>query len=197
MLNKINKHFFPDLEEVDQTFIYLAGEITIEACASTVESILAMNMPKQTVMEDGLVAEIEGPDVINLMITSVGGDMTAAFGLINVMRGSDIPIRTIALGEASSAGLAILMAGHQRVATPYTSLMSHTFSSGTEGTYDDLETSMKAFRSYKAKMVEFYKEFTGLDEKFIKKTLLSHKDHHFDGKTALEYNIVDLISDLK
>ena len=196
MLSKINKHFFPDIEDVDQNFIYLSGEITIESCAATVESILAMNMPRQTVMEDGLVAEVELPDVINLFVTSVGGDMTAAFGLIAVMRGSDIPIRTIALGEASSAGLAILMAGHQRVVTPYTSLMSHTFSSGTEGTYDDLETSMKAFRAYKAKMVQFYKEFTGLDEKFINKTLLSHNDHHFDGEAAPKYNIVDLISDL-
>lgn len=196
MLSKINKHFFPDIDDVDQSFIYLSGEITIESCAATVESILAMNLPRETVMEDGLVAELELPNVINLFITSVGGDMTAAFGLIAVMRGSDIPIRTIALGEASSAGLAILMAGHQRVVTPYTSLMSHTFSSGTEGTYDDLETSMKAFRAYKEKMVKFYKEFTGLDEKFIKKTLLSHNDHHFDGETALKYNIVDLISDL-
>jgi len=40
-----------------------------------------------------------------LMICSEGGDMGAAFALIDVMRSSIIPVKTVGLGMIASAGL--------------------------------------------------------------------------------------------
>jgi ATP-dependent protease ClpP protease subunit len=197
MLTKINDHFFPDREDIEQSYIYLKGEVTVASCADLIESILSINYPTYTDDEDGNEVQDKFPDVINLLITSTGGDMTAAFALINVMRGSRIPIRTIVLGEASSAALCILMAGHQRVATPYSSLMSHQFISGVEGTYDDLVNATTAFNEYFSKMLNFYVECTGLEEKFIKKNLLRALDHHFHPEKALEYKMIDLVEDLR
>jgi ATP-dependent protease ClpP protease subunit len=197
MLTKINEHFFPDQEDIDQAYIYLKGDITVESCADVIEQIIGINYPTYTEDDEGFQVEEPLPDVINLLITSVGGDMTAAFSLINVMRGSRIPVRTIVLGEASSAGLCITMAGHQRVATPYSSLMSHSFSTGVEGSYADLVNAVKAMDEYYKKMLRFYIECTGLDTKFIKKHLLTSKDHHFDPETALKYNMIDFVSDLQ
>lgn len=198
MLTKINDHFFPDKEDIEQAYIYLKGEISISSCGDVIENILSINYPTFSEEDDdGKPIEDSYPDVINLLITSTGGDMTAAFALINVMRGSRIPIRTIVLGEASSAALCILMAGHQRVATPYASLMSHQFLSGAEGSYDDLVNATKAFDEYYSKMLDFYVECTGLDPKFIKKHLLSSRDHHFKPDKALEYKMIDIVEDLR
>jgi ATP-dependent protease ClpP protease subunit len=46
-----------------------------------------------------------------LMICSEGGDTAAAFALIDVMKSSRIPIKTIGLGMIASAGLLIFLAG--------------------------------------------------------------------------------------
>lgn len=197
MLTAINEHFFPEKENIEQSYIYLRGDISIDSCGEVIEQILGINYPTYEEDSEGFLVEEPIPDVINLLITSVGGDMTAAFSLINVMRGSKVPVRTIVLGEASSAGLCIAMAGHQRVATPYSSLMSNSFSTGVEGQYADLVNAVKAMDEYYKKMLKFYVECTGLDQKFIKKHLLTSKDHHFDPETALKYNMIDLVSDLK
>lgn len=197
MLTKINDHFFPDKEDVVQEYVYLKGDITVESCADAIEAILSINYPTFEQDEEGFNVEVPQPDVINLMITSVGGDMTGAFALINVIRGSRIPVRTIVLGEAASAGLCILMAGHQRVATPYSGLMSHSFSSGVEGSYHDIINAADAFKAYHEKMLAFYVECTGLDVKFIKKFLLVDRDHYFSPEKALSYNMVDLVETLE
>jgi ATP-dependent protease ClpP protease subunit len=67
-----------------------------------------------------------------LMICSEGGDMGAAFALIDVMRSSVIPIKTVGLGMIASAGLLIFISGTpgRRVLTPNTSILSHQFSPG-------------------------------------------------------------------
>lgn len=197
MLTKINDHFFPDNEYVDQSYVYLKGEITVESCSEVIESIIKINYPSYSKDEEGFDVEDPYPDVINLFITSSGGDMSGAFSLINIIRGSRIPVRTIALGEASSAGLCILMSGHQRVVTPYSTLMSHSFSSGAEGTFHDLINAAEAFKTFHEKILEFYIECTGLDIDFVKKNLLAERDHYFSPETAIEYNMVDLVSTLE
>lgn len=197
MLTKINEFFFPDKQEIDQAFVYLKGEMNIDTCAEIIDAILSINYPTFSEDEEGFKVEDPYPDVINLFITSTGGDMAGAFALINVIRGSRIPVRTIALGEASSAALCVLMSGHQRVVTPYASLMSHQFLSGAEGSFDDLDNMATAFREFHKKMLQLYVECTGLDAKFIKKKLLTSIDHHFGPDKALEYNMVDAILTLE
>lgn len=197
MLSTINQHFFPELEEIDQRYIYLKGEISIESCSEAIADIINFNIRDIYEDNDGNEVEADLPHVINLMVTSSGGDMTAAYALIAVMRGSYIPIRTIALGEASSAALCILMAGDQRVATPYTSLMSHQFLSETGGSYDQIKNLVSEFDSYYKKMQKLYTECTGLDDAFIKRKLLSSKDHYFTPEKALEYNMIDLVAGLE
>ena len=200
MLSKINKHFFPDHDRVVQSFFHLKNEVTIDSVAYVIEGIIDANTPQFEIDEDEdgeeILVETPSEDVINLLITSPGGDMAACFALIDVIRGSKIPIRTIAIGEAASAALCILMAGHQRVATRYTSLMSHAFSTGAEGHYHELKNAASQFDVYFAKMVSLYEECTGHDEKFIKSELLPILDKWMTAEDAKKFNFVDLVSDL-
>ena len=57
-----------------------------------------------------------------LMICSEGGDMSSAFALIDVMKSSNIFIKTVGLGQIASAGLLIFLAGSpgRRILTPNT-----------------------------------------------------------------------------
>jgi len=60
-----------------------------------------------------------------LMICSAGGSMEDAFALIDVMKASSIPIKTVGLGSVSSCGLLIFLAGSpgRRILTPNTSIL--------------------------------------------------------------------------
>lgn len=132
-----------------------------------------------------------------LMICSEGGDLSAAFALIDTMKSSQIPIKTVGLGLIASCGLLIFIAGTKgrRVLTPNTSILSHQFSAGSEGKAHDLFATVKEFELTQVRMINHYKECTGLSESMIKEKLLPAQDIWLDGAAALELNICDAISE--
>jgi ATP-dependent Clp protease, protease subunit len=134
-----------------------------------------------------------------LMICSPGGDMEAAFALIDVMRSSSIPIKTVGLGQVASCGLMIFLSGApgRRILTPNTSILSHQYSWGSEGKHHELFAMTKEFGLAQHRMIELYKETTGLDEATIRDRLLPTSDVWLSADEALALGICDFISDLK
>lgn len=134
-----------------------------------------------------------------LMICSDGGSMEDAFALIDVMKASSIPIKTVGLGSVSSSGLLIFLAGAlgRRILTPNTSILSHQYSWGSDGKHHELFAITKEFGLAQKRMVQHYQETTGLDEETIKTKLLPANDVYLSAEEALELGICDFISDLK
>jgi ATP-dependent Clp protease protease subunit len=133
-----------------------------------------------------------------LMICSNGGSMEDAFALIDVMQASKIPIKTVGLGSIASCGLMIFLAGTKgrRVLTPNTSILSHQFSWGSSGKVHELFATVKEFQLTEARMINHYKNSTGLDDEIIKKVLLPPQDVYLSASEAFQYNICDLVADL-
>ena len=163
------------------------GDVTNETIAPVIEWILHEN----------LVAKKKKRELL-LMICSDGGDMSAAFALIDVMRSSKIYIKTVGLGQIQSAGLMIFLAGSpgRRTLTPNTSIMSHQFSWGTDGKVHELFATIKEFELTQKRMVAHYRECTGLREDEIRKTLLPPHDVWLTAEEALQYKICDQISSI-
>ena len=134
-----------------------------------------------------------------LMICSDGGSIADAFALIDVMRASSIPVKTVGLGSIASCGLLIFMSGHKghRILTPNTSILSHQYSWGSDGKAHELFSITKEFNLTQARMLEHYRECTGLTEEEIKVTLLPPSDVWLTADEALTLGICDYISDLK
>jgi len=134
-----------------------------------------------------------------LMICSEGGSVEHAFALIDVMRSSSIPIKTVGLGTIASSGLLIFLAGNRgrRILTPNTSILSHQYSAYSEGKHHELFSITKEFNLVNERMVEHYKETTGLDEATIKSQLLPSSDVWLSAEEAMSMGICDYISDLK
>ena len=134
-----------------------------------------------------------------LMICSDGGSIADAFALIDVMRASSIPVKTVGLGSIASCGLLIFMSGHKghRILTPNTSILSHQYSWGSDGKAHELFSITKEFNLTQARMLEHYRECTGLTEEEIKVTLLPPSDVWLTAEEALTLGICDYISDLK
>jgi ATP-dependent Clp protease protease subunit len=134
-----------------------------------------------------------------LMICSDGGSVEHAFALIDVMRSSSIPIKTVGLGTIASSGLLIFLSGSRgrRILTPNTSILSHQYSAYSEGKHHELFSITKEFNLVNERMVEHYKETTGLDEATIKSQLLPSSDVWLSAEEAMSMGSCDYISDLK
>jgi ATP-dependent protease ClpP protease subunit len=200
MLSGINRYFFPTKEKVNQVFIMMSDQITTKSCDDIIADLINMNAPHFEEDDNGNMKRIENKmnlDVINLVINSEGGDLIAAIALVEVIQASVIPVRTIVIGECASAALVVFMAGHQRVATPTSSLLSHQLSSGGEGTYTNMKATMKSMQLYHELMLTHYEKFTGLPRDMIEEQLLNSEDVILTPEDAKGFNLCDIIMDLK
>lgn len=169
----------------DAGMYVLMGEIDQDSVRPVIEWILHENYVSKKKRKELL-----------LMICSEGGDMSCAFALIDTMLSSQIFIKTVGLGCIASAGLMIFLAGSpgRRVLTPYTSILSHQFSWGTDGKAHELFATMKEFTLTQTRMLQHYRTATGLSEEEIKTALLPPHDVWLSAEEALALNICDAIS---
>ena len=171
----------------DHGVMVLMGEIDEDTVKPVIEWILHENYVRKKKIKELL-----------LTICSSGGDLGVGFALIDVMRSSKIPIKTVGLGTIASCGLLIFLSGSpgRRVLTPNTSIMSHQFSWGTEGKVHELFATVKEFELTQQRMVNLYKNCTGLDEETIKRVLLPPQDVYLSEQDALQYHICDHVAEL-
>jgi ATP-dependent Clp protease protease subunit len=162
----------------------LMGGIDTDSIKPVIEWILHENFVKKKKLKELL-----------LMICSEGGDLEPAFALIDVIKASRIPIKTVGLGQIASCGLLIFLAGTRgrRVLTPNTSVLSHQFSWGSAGKAHELFATVKEFELTQQRMVRHYQESTGLDDETIRTILLPPQDVYLSAEEALSYNICDAI----
>jgi ATP-dependent Clp protease protease subunit len=151
-----------------------------------------------TIIEKNLLPQAERPKEITLVINSPGGQVHSAFALIDTMKGSAIPIKTIGLGMIASCGILTFMAGTKgrRFITPNTSILSHQYSWGSAGKEHELFARVREFELSTARMIDHYKKCTGLSEKKIREILLPAEDVWLSAKEAVKYGLADKIKEV-
>ena len=149
----------------------------------------------QTIIEKNLMPNSQRPNELTLVINSPGGQVHSAFALIDTMKGSAIPVKTVGLGMIASCGLLTFMSGTKgrRVITPNTSILSHQYSWGSGGKEHELFARVREFELSTARMLEHYKKCTGLSEKKVRDILLPPEDRWLSAKEAVKYGIADKI----
>lgn len=184
MMSKLNLQLKE--EQSKHSFFLLMEEISLTSIKQATEWMFEANFAE------------ERPDMLNLIITSPGGDLNAAFALIDVMRGSAVPVRTIGLGQIASAGLMIFIAGDKghRILTPNTSILSHQYSWGAFGKEHELFATVKEFDLTTKKMIAHYKKCSGLSEAKIREILLPPQDMWLSPQEAKKLGLCDEVKDL-
>ena len=169
---------------VEECGIYLLmDEITDSTCKDVISFIISKNLTKPY------------PKYLQIVINSGGGDLQAAFALIDTMKGSAIPVRTVGLGCVASAAVLIFICGENgyRVLTPNTSILSHQFSWGTYGKEHELIATTREYELTTERMLKHYKKCTGLTEKKIREHLLPPQDVWLSATQAKKLGICDSI----
>ena len=165
----------------------LFSDITSESAMDVIQWIIAMNMLDKK------------PKELTLLINSEGGDLCAGMAIVEAVTASKIPIKTVGMGQIQSAGLLIFMAGFpgKRIITPTCMAMSHHFTTGSEGSYAELKNLQKEYDRLDLLLLQHYIKCTGLDEKIIRKFLLTDHDIYLSPEQVVQYNLADAVGKLE
>ena len=175
-------------ELLDKGIKIFMGDVNMKTMEPIIEWILAANLSWKKNQKE-----------LTLAICSPGGDLNACFALIDVMKGSRIPIRTIGMGMIASCGPLMFITGTKgkRILTPNTSILSHQYSWGSYGKEHELFATVREYELTTERMVNHYKKCTGLEDKMIREKLLPPSDVWLDAKEARKLGICDHIQEMK
>lgn len=128
---------------------------------------------------------------ITILIHSCGGDLFSTLFLIDIIKQSETPIRTVGMGLVASAAYYIYINGHDRLAFENTVFLQH------DGTISiaDSNSKVKDFMAFNDLMEERIKESiltqTKIDSDFYDKTF--DKEYYFFADKGKELGVVDKI----
>jgi ATP-dependent Clp protease protease subunit len=164
---------------------FLFGNITTEMALNAISFILEMNYTK-TILKH-----------LTFVVNSPGGSLCDGFAIIDAMRASNLPVRTVGIGQIASCGLLIFMAGQKgnRLLTKNTSILSHQWTWGAWGKEHELISTTYEYNLTTDRIVAHYKSCTGMSEKTIKEKLLPESDVWLSAAEAKKYGICDQIKD--
>ena len=182
-----------DGEEVDYADISLEslgahaffGEVTTESVKAASTFILKANIlyPKA--------------DEFSIFLNTPGGGCYDAFGLIDLMQVSRVPIRTVALGSIMSMGVLLVSGGSRgrRVILRNTEVMAHQFSGGAEGKFHEVMASVKAHLMLKKQFYQHFREFSTMTDRQIEEIVFGPSDRWLTPAECKKYGLVDIIVD--
>lgn len=142
-----------------------------------------------------LVLAMNGKEPITIVINSPGGNIGDGLALVDTIRSSPVPIRTISLGLAASMGAIILAAGTHghRYISKHSRVMLHEplIQSGIGGSCSSVQATAEALMERKNLINNLLADYTGKDLETINKAC--SYDHYMGGEEAVELGLVDAV----
>lgn len=160
--------------------IYFNGEFNEDAVKDTIKTLLEYEL------------EDCGKDIL-IFIDSYGGYVDSYIALHDAINMLRCDVATICVGKAMSCGQMLLMSGAKgkRFITPNSRVLMHQISSGTFGSFAEMENDIKETKRLQELFEDLVRKYTKLTKKKVKK--LMSKDSFITAEEALDYGIVDHI----
>ena len=156
-------------------------------------------------LRDCAASDPEKP--VELEINSNGGDVSAAYAIVDVMESIQLPVMTFALGTCASAAVLLLAAGDRgsRVVGANVTVMIHdvrttvttpgsVVSKGIRELEDDVKNAQINLRKHKKAVeqnVELLARLTGQPKEKLREDLA--QDTYMDAAEAVAYGIADMV----
>lgn len=128
---------------------------------------------------------------IHIYINSIGGYITSGLAIYDTMQFLGCNINTYCIGQASSMGALLLMAGTKgkRFALPNSRIMIHQPYGGVGGTAADITLQAKEILTLKKRMNEIMAECSGQSVEKIATD--AERDFYMSAEEAKEYGLID------
>jgi ATP-dependent Clp protease protease subunit len=139
---------------------------------------------------------LEWKDEVQIYVNCVGGSVSEAWALIDLMQFVKMDVRTIGLGDCLSAGACILAAGTKgkRLGSPNLAVMVHeaAWPRPPGGTVHQLRDNTQAMEQERERDIRFWLKHSKYTEKEeIEKKFLNQRDHWMTAHGALSHGIID------
>ena len=141
-----------------------------------------------------LVLEAEAREKpITVIINSPGGEADSGFGMFDMLRFVEMPVRTIVAGLCASAAVMVFLAGDKgsRFTLPNSRFLLHQPSSQSFGQASDLEIASAEILRLRERYNRVVSEVTGKDLELINED--ADRDFWLTAPEALEYGLVDRV----
>lgn len=164
---------------VKDRIIFLAEEVDEELATTITATLLFLDHQNST--KD-----------ISIYVNSPGGDVTGLFTIYDTMQYIKSPIKTVCIGEASSAAAVILAAGTpgKRFAFENSSLMIHEIQiGGMSGTGTEIEKESARVKRLNEKIIKTVALHCNQSYEKVKADCVA--DLHMTAQEALEYGLID------
>lgn len=171
-----------DLRLLKHGVHFLSDDLTPENLTAAIRWITYENLTKST-------------KPLTLVINTVGGLLYDSFALIDMMRASRRPVRTIGLGNVMSCGFMIFVAGQKghRYIGANTGIMCHQYAASTEGKHHELKASLQEGEMCNLRMEVLLQEATGLSAAKIRTKLLRETDTWLTPQEMISLGAADYI----
>ena len=188
--NKYNynyKYTIPELDSdsesntiihVDNCNLYFQGTITPESCFYLQQHLINLQNSDN--------------EKINFYIQSVGGSLLPAFGVIDTIKSSSIPVNTYINGYVASAGSLLSVSGNKRYMSKNSMMLIHSLRTTIgEVNFQELEDHYLNSASMMNIVKNIYQEKAQISEEHLD-YLLRH-DYWLNSSECLKYNFIDEI----
>lgn len=160
----------------------------------TFDTAFALNKELRAVAQRvQLMSVLQGTELqpIYLHLTTNGGDIYAAFSVIDTMKQLHMPVFTVIDGFVASAGTLISTAGERRFISKNAYMLIHELRSQFWGKMSEIEEEFSNLQKMMAHIVAHYMECTNIPRKKLDKILV--KDSIWNAAECIEHGIVDEI----
>jgi len=175
--------------EKEKNHIYFYSEVSDVTCLDLSRKINDLN---KELLKYSIEYDTPPPSIF-LHINSQGGDLLSAFGVVDVIKNSRVPIVSIVTGAAASAATIISMVCHKRYITKHSFMLVHQLSSGFQGKYEEIKDDFDNDKKFMDSLYKLYTEHTTMSEKKIKE-VLKH-DIWWGSSECIEHGLVDGVWD--
>jgi ATP-dependent Clp endopeptidase proteolytic subunit ClpP len=131
---------------------------------------------------------------IKLCINSNGGGIYAGFAGMDYIRSIVLQgnvVETVVCGMCASAATFLLLGGSKRSMGANSYVLIHQMSDSLDGTFGELQCSMKNNKKYMKHLRRMYLENTKIPEEYLEKML--SRDIVLSSKKCIKYGVVDNI----
>ena len=172
--------------KVLENTIFYYSSVSCESCA---ELNLKLRELDNSLQRASVAMEFE--PVINLRISSYGGEVFAALSTIDTIRSLKTKVHTFVEGNAASAGTLMSVIGNKRTIGKHSFMLIHQVSGGHYGNFEQLMDGMDNTKKLMEIIKTIYKKYTKIPMKELDQIL--KRDIWFDADLCLKYGLVDEI----
>lgn len=177
-----------------QRSLFLTEQVDQSSISSITKKIIEINEDDEMLIKQAELIGFEyKPKPIHLYIDSFGGSIYQCMSLVSVIAKSEVPVHTICMGAAMSAGFIILISGHRRYAYQYSTPLYHQASTILYGTVKTIEEDINETKRLQKLIEKITLEKTKISKERLKEVYEKKLDWYMTAEEALKLSVVDEI----